>query len=79
MNQPSFRPCTKYVVCKGQNQHIILVCVLPDPLVLLLGLGHQKSFLIPKVKNYKGTLNLHKLKNTACIETLLFTVIKGSM
>ena len=37
----------------------------------------KKSFLIPKVKNCKGTLSLHRSKYTACIATLQFTVIKG--
>ena len=32
-----------YVVCSNQNQHIILLCVLVDLLVLLLGLGHEEN------------------------------------
>ena len=72
-----------YVVCNSQKQHIILVCVLQNILVLLLGLGHESEenekeniILIPNVKNCKDTLSLHRSMYTACIETPLFRVIK---
>ena len=40
---------------------------------------NKKSFLIPRVKNCQGTLNLHRSKYTDCIETSLFSVINGYM
>ena len=36
-------------ICNSRKQHIILVCVLVDLLLLLLGLG--------KVKNFKASLH----------------------
>ena len=56
-------------------------------LVLLLSVGHEplenkkekNNFLIPKVKNCLGTSSFHRSKNTACMETQLFTVTKGYM
>ena len=51
---------------------------------LLLHLVHEpqenkKVFLIPNVKNCKGTSSLHRSKFIVCIETPLFTVIKVYM